>query len=455
MAAEVLDVASLDSAASAVDNSATVTETPAAEPISVPEIDASAEPAKHDAATTTDGDKSAVEKTTETPSTPTQIAAALQKFKDADAANAPIAKALYTHVKSNLEAQKFLKEIEAKDFADARKVLNERVAAGPQQFIDNVTATDELLYAGAPELADNIWDVLQSQSKPQMLARLGENILAKLAEVDSPAHASIMRGMFLDAAEQTGLTASLNSIARALQAGDTATARATLSSIVEFMSQEIEADNKTKIKRETERQNATKATERETAAQREIQKAANKEADQLSNRILGAALGELMRGPLKSLDRRALEDLANGIKTCLHEDLKADKAYQSTMDKLWKRTKSSEDKAALLSKHEAKLKSITKTLVSRVAAKCYPNLMTQAKPTRKPATPASTKVTIGGKSQTVFQLEKRPANLVRSDVEVAGRTYTSKDLELLQAAKGIGLVPNKSGKGHSFVQWKR
>ena len=233
-----------------------------------------------------------------------------------------------------------------------------------EQFRQSVEASDELLYRGdLKELSGNILDDITAElgdAAPARLSELSEALLEKIATSDPAGATRIQRAQFLAASTESGLIKSLNSLHSLLAEGKVAECQNLLKSIGKFFQAEIKADQDGAKARETAQ---TKATEK---AQREIQTAANKEADQLSNRILGAALGELMRGPLKSLDRTALVGLASSIKTDLHEDLKVDKTYQSAMDKLWKRAKSSEDKAALLAKHEAKLRSIAKTLVSRV-----------------------------------------------------------------------------------------
>ena len=55
------------------------------------------------------------------PITPKQIVEQLQELNKT---NEPLAKAIHSHVKQGLESQRFLKEVGAKDFAQAKTLLS-------------------------------------------------------------------------------------------------------------------------------------------------------------------------------------------------------------------------------------------------------------------------------------------------------------------------------------------
>jgi hypothetical protein len=171
MAAETLDVAALDSATTAVETPAL--DTSEAE---VPVVESSEQITDKPAATAEDGkpaDK-AVTDTVSAPITSKQIVEQLQELKKT---NEPLAKAIHSHVKQGLESQRFLKEVGAKDFAEAKTLLS-KPDETTEQFRQSVEATDELLYRGdLNELSNNIL----------------EDITSELGEKEGPARLSELR----------------------------------------------------------------------------------------------------------------------------------------------------------------------------------------------------------------------------------------------------------------------
>jgi hypothetical protein len=112
MADSVLDVASLDTAASAVESTvdtAPETEAPAVE---VDTADTT------DKTTANAEDKSISADTASAPITSDKITEALQKLDPA------MAKALHNHTQQSLATQKFLKETGVKDFAELARIIH-------------------------------------------------------------------------------------------------------------------------------------------------------------------------------------------------------------------------------------------------------------------------------------------------------------------------------------------
>ena len=415
------------------------------------------------AATAEDGkpaDK-AVTDTATAPITPKEIVEQLQELKKT---NEPLAKEIHKQVKYSLEAQRLIKELapDAKTLAEAKELIANRVSPEIQETFDAVQATDQLLYTGGEahkELVENILEDLKStlgDEGPARFSELTSNMLSKMKDTDPAGYVQHQRTNFLDASEQSGLIESLNKLSGHLVAGRTAEAKALLGNVVKFFQAEIKADQDGAKARTDQQATQAKAA---SAAVESLRTETKKAVDSTTNKILGSYLAPFVQKDLKGLSRSELEKVAAQIYTDAHAELGKDADYVKNMSTKYPSMKTPFQQRALLKVYEEKLKSgFGQKVVENTVKRLYPDRFKTgaSKPAAtKAATPASAKVTIGGKEQTVFQLAKRPTNLVRSDVEVAGRLYTSKDLELLQAAKGIGLVLNKSGEGHSFVQWKR
>jgi hypothetical protein len=331
-----------------------------------------------------------------------------------------------------------------------------------QKAADAVAATDQLLYAGGEshkELVENIIDDLKNElgetEGPARFSELTSSMLAKLRTSDPSAFTQHQRGNFLDASEQSGLIGGLNKLTEHLAGGRTAEAKALLSNITKFYSAEIKAEQDG-VKARSE----LKATQDKTAsaAVDTLRKETTKIVNSNTNKLLGSYLAPFLQKELKSLSRPELEKVAAQIYSDAHAALGTDTAYVKNMSAKYASMKTPQQQRELLKVYEEKLKSgFGQKIVESTVKRMYPSKFQVApRPAAKPSAPPSRQVTIGGRSQTVFQLSKRPTdNLVRTDTDIAGRLYTVRDLELLQSSKGIGLVKNKSGNGYSFVQWQR
>jgi hypothetical protein len=455
MSEAVLDVAALDASASAVEAEIPALDAmPDAETPVVPAVESDSAADNNKTETTAEKPADTAKALTDAVAafTPKAIVEKLSEIKKTDPA---LATRLHQEVKNSLEARKFLHDTGAKDFAEAKTLLSKPDEA-TEQFRQSIEAIDEKLYRGdLNELSNNILEDITAElgdAAPARLSELSEALLEKITEADPAGATRIQRAQFLAASETSGLIKSLNSLHSLLAEGKVAECQNVLKSIGKFFSEELKANDEI-AKTRTE---AKAAAERETTVTvTKLRAESEASVDQKMNVILGGFLSPFLKNALKGTSRPELESLASQIKVEAKSALGKNAAYVAEFSQLYKEMKTPAQKDKLMQKFEQALKKedFGKKLVERVCKERFPEKFKSPAP--KSTAPTSTQVTIGGKSQTVFQLAKRPTNLVRSDVEVAGRLYTSKDLELLQTAKGIGLVTNKSGKGHSFVQWKR
>jgi len=440
------------------------THTPTTE--ETPALEAEGEPSKLEAKTEDgkpvldkDGKPVAAEKTASeiaASTTPAKMAEALKNLKATDPV---MAKALHEHASRSLQTLKFLKDVGAKDFAEAKSILSKPDEA-TEQFRASVEASDQLLYQGGEahkELVENIAADLAAEigsEAPARLSEFGEHIIDKIKTADPAGHARIQRAAFLDASESSGLIESLNKLNAYIAGGRNADAKELLGEISKFYKAEIEAEQGT-TKDRTDAQATAKTTS--AAAVQALRTETTKEVNSATNKLLGSYLTPFLQKQLKGLSRPELEKVASEIHKDAHAALGKDGSYVKNMSTKYDSMKTQRQQRELLKVYEEKLKSgFGKAIVESTVKRLYPSKFIAAKPAVKPVAPkapVSTKVTIGGASQTVFQLEKRPTNLVRSDTMIGNRLYTTADLELLQLGKGMGVVKTKTG--HAFVCWRK
>jgi len=449
MSEAVLDVAAVDSTATAVEAEVQAIETPAESPAEETPVEAGAEAAE----TEKPADK-AVSDTASAPITTKQIVDQLHELKKT---NEPLAKAIHSHVKQGLESQKFLKEVGAKTFAEAKALLSKPDEA-TENYRQSVEDTDAMLYAGGEQhaaLVDNILADLTSElgekEGPARLSELSENILEKLKTTDPDGHTRITRSAFLAASETSGLINSLNKLNGYITTGDTKSAANLLKNIGRFFSEEIAAND-----------NAAKArTEAKAAAAKEVAATVTKlraesevSVDKSMNVILGGFLSPFLKGALKGTSRPELESLASQIKAEAKLALGKDAAYVAEVSKLYREMKTPAQKDKLMQKFEAALKKedFGKKLVERVCREKFP-----AKFAAKPvlaAKPTTVKTTINGIPVDAFVFKTRPANLLHQDIVFKGQELRSRDLVTLQATRQQGFVFAKDGKTPILCTWK-
>jgi hypothetical protein len=415
------DLPALDAETPAVE-----TETPAAEVTEKPAVAAEA-----DAAVTTNAPLK-------------DINAHLQTIK---AENPELAKILHSKVSDGLRAQKFLTEVGAKNFAEAKTKLS----AGDAEFKSSVAATDALLYEGGEshrELVEGILaDLKENSDTPnELLSSLATSLLDKLKEVSPELSVQHERDQFLTASENCGVIESINSLAQMLHSGDTAGAKKLVANMVKFFSGEIEADSK------RVRPAAAAVDGKVSPAVEALRTEVNQFVTKTENQILGGFLAEHLRGALKSLTQAQRVDVADSIKRQLRIDLKADTEYVKMMGEKWESMKGAATQKEIMRLYSEKLKGpFGKNLVNKVVRTSHPELY-KAAPVA-PKAPPSKLESVGGKQVKVYQCTVKPS-LVHEDVTIPGhRTFTSSDLELLQIS-GVGIHKNPKGD-YVFVRWNR
>lgn len=411
-----------------------------------------------DSATTEDGKPDTGKLTTEkaTESVPITNAKVVETLKamNANPKTAEMAKHLFNEVKYSQDAKRLMRELapEAKNIEEAKQIIASRVDPDVQSTVDAVNTTDELLYRGdLKELSNNILEDVTAElgnAAPARLGELADSLYENLKESAPQIAVQHQRSQFLDASESSGLINSLNTLHGHIVAGRQADAKQLLSNIGKFFSDEMSA-NEGAAKARTDAQAA--AEESSSAAVQTLKAEASKSASRTANKTLGSYLSPFLQKELKGLSRPELDNLAGAIYKECQATLGRDTAYAKDMDDKYKAMKSPRQRDVLLKAYEAKVKGIGQKVVTDTAKRMFPDRFV-VKPAA-PKAPSSTKVTIGGSSQTVFQVDKKPSDLVRQDTQVGTRLFTVKDLEMLEISKGYGLVKTKTGT--AFVCWRK
>jgi hypothetical protein len=220
MSEALIDFASLDSAATATETpavDATVDETPALDSTTDTSVDDSTTDGKETETKNADGSDKTPEqvqefktkaaaklesdKAIDTKATPDNVRKALKSMRDSDPKNAQVVKELHgSFERWNAAKAIFPKGVaemqEAKAFIDS--VGGPDGYAKMQQSLDNVSATDEMLYAADPKLWDAIIDDLKNAGHPEALGALAPSYLSKLKAHDSQAYYDTFTPHFVD-----------------------------------------------------------------------------------------------------------------------------------------------------------------------------------------------------------------------------------------------------------------
>ena len=498
----LIDFAVLDSAAATTDSTVetTTTETPTTETTTVEnpttEVETPVEDStagKETETTNADGTektpeqveefkKNAVAKVSsdkELEGTPANVRSALKTLK-ADPKNAAVVRELHgSYERWNAAKAVFPKGVaemqEAKAFIDS--------VGGPegyqksQDMINQVLASDELLYAADPVLWDNVIADLKSSGHPEAFGALAPSFLDKLKATDETAYYDAFKPHFFDGLKASNVGAFVTQFNTALAAKDaTGASKPDMDAITKLVSAitgwygdlEKEAKNKTTAPADTpERKKflTEKAafektrTEDNQRKQQEFENSVATEADHKNNTILGKVLGGFLKMPFfKDFPYETKVDLGNGIKERLYAALKADKAYQTQMDAMWKQK--TPDRAKMIQYHEAKVQSIAQDIVTKTVQNRYPGYAKGGTAAGKAAA-AVVKKEVAKKTDAAsvntnkpVYVASRPENLVREPIKVGGKEYSTSDLITLQIA-GRGFVKSADGKSVRFVTWRR
>lgn len=393
MSESVIDFAGLDAAATEAETPAVATETPAVETAvqdtgaetKTPEVPKEGKPQINP-----DGSpkETAEESTEELPGdekTPQEVRKALKAFKDANPANAAMTKLLHGSYERHQAYAKVFPKVQdaqdAKTFIDTVGGLEgyEKL----QEQISAIDASDQLLYAGSPDLIKNVVEDLKSSGKLDALGKMAPAFFDALKENDPKGYTAAFVPHFLAGIQQVQIPEVIEGISAAIAKG-TPEGIAEAKKIAEgaakwyqgLQSQaeksKSEAVNPERLKLEEERKEFAKQQEEfKTGQTKQFQEGVAKESESLNNKILGNDLKTYLRMPFfKEFSRENLIPLGNTIKSELYATLKSDKSYQAQMKALW--GVKEPDRAKIIEYHKTKLESISADTVRNVVQKMYP-----------------------------------------------------------------------------------
>lgn len=393
MATDMIDFAGLDSAAAAApaaDVVAPVVEAPAADAAAAgtPEIKAPAakEQINPDGSPKVADPAAAAADLPGTESTPQNIRQALKAMRDADPAkNGSVVKELH----GAFERWEASKAIFPKGVAEMKeaKAFIDTVGGheGLEKMQDQVAAineSDELLYAGDPQIIENIVEDLKGQGKLGALAKLAPAFWDALKTHDNEGFYKAFSPHFLSALQDVEMPETMAGLTAALAKGAAGLPEA--KQIVENMtswykglegkSAQAKADavSPERVKLDEERKAfAKEQNDFKTNQSEAFKTAVGKESEHLNNQVLGSDLKVYLKMPFfQGFTKENLTPLASQIKQDLFATLKADKAYQAQMKALWG-TKSP-DRAKIVEYHKAKLESISFETVKNTVQRMYP-----------------------------------------------------------------------------------
>ena len=412
--------------------------------------------------------------------TPANVRTALKAMRDSDPKNAGVVKELH----GAFERWNAAKEVFPKGVAEMQeaKAFIESVG-GPegyqkmQQAFEQVSATDELLYAADPTLWDNVIEDLKASGHPEALGALAPSMLQKLKAHDSDAFYNTTIPVVADALKEVHMDSFVSQFNAALSAkndkGETVPDIAKITSLVKSITDwysDLDKDAKSRTTAPVDTPERKKFLAEKTAFEKtkadgvaadrtKFETGVAEECDKRNNVLLGKALGPFLKMPFfKDFPYETKVDLGNGIKDRLYAALKADKGYQIQMDAMWKQK--NPDRAKMIQYHDAKIQAIANDIVTKTVQNRYPGYAKGGSAAGKAAaavvkkdtaTKAATQSVATGKP---IYVASRPTNLVREPIKVGGRDYSSSDLQVMQIT-GRGFVKTTDGKSVKFVTWRK
>ena len=495
MSEAMIDFASLDSAAAEVETQATEVETPVegteTQTTEVETPAAGTETETHNADGT---EKSAEEQTAfksaavkaesdkaiDTEATPQNVRKALKGLRDASPANANVVKELHgAYERWSAAKTVFPKGVEemkaAKAFIEA--IGGEEGYQKSQEAMEAVKGSDELLYAGDPQLSKNVYEDMKAQGKEDAYGKVVGNFLGHLKEVNEKDYYAQIMPHFVNGLQESGLNVKLEQLNAALGEKDAEGKPAPNVKMIQaiakvmtdwYKGMETDEANRKKVPEVTpehkkfmadkeafEKEKSTAAAEKAKVFEEGIAT----ECETFNNTTLGAALKPFLAMPyFKDFTRETKVDLGNGIKDRLYSTLKADKAYQIQMKALW--GAKSPDKAKIVAYHQTTIKNIAEDIVRTTIQNRYPGYAKGGSAAGKAAAAVVKKETaVKAATQSVatgkpIYVASRPTNLVREPIKVNGKDYSSSDLQTLQIL-GRGFVKTTDGKSVKFVTWRK
>jgi hypothetical protein len=427
----------------------------------------------------------ASDKLIDTKATPDNVRKALKAMRDASPANGAVVKELHgAFERWNAAKAVFPNGVqemqEAKDFiasiggTEGYEKLNNMVEA--------VKASDELLYTSDPQLWKNVVEDIKTAGHPEALGQLAPSFMSTLKEHDADAYYGVTKPIFFEGlieSRMDGMVQSLNNALNAKDAeGKPAPDVATLKALIQnpggltewFKGLQAEDANKKKVVEDTPERKKFLAEKAEfeksktadgQAKIKAFEESVATDAEHYNNRTLGAAFAPFLRmAYFKDFPRETKVDIGNGIKERLYATLKADKGYQAQMAAFWKKGNTPENKAAIAVYHNGKIDSIANEIVTKTIQTKYPGYAKGGSAAGRVAAAAVKKTaTTTASAQSVssgkpIYVATRPTNLIRDEVKIGERTYSSSDLITMQIA-GRGFVKGTDGKSFRLVTWRK
>lgn len=408
------------------------------------------------------------------PVAPKLISEALKALK-ADPTNAGAAKVLrdayfgeqafkkeFPSVQAARDTKTFLSEVAGADGQPVTLEQAREAYASTRAVLQNIEETDELVRAGDGSIWDNIIADLKDENKLDSVPKLVASGLDKLRDLDVNGYYSTVKPHMLSGLQEAQFPQALNAVYAALNAGDTAKAKAILKGTADWFTglktevDKAKAEQSDSAKLSTERQKWE--TEKAQAESKTFRESTALEADKYSNTALGSHLKTYLKMPFfKGFPRGTLIDLGNGIKANLYSALENDKAYQTQMKAMW--GQKSPDKTKITAFHKATLDRIAKEVVDKTVNQRYPGYAKGgsaagriAASKEKQAASARASATSVATSKPIYVATK-PKDLVRNPVVVGGKEYGTNDLQLMEIG-GRGFTKGTDGK-FRLVTWRR
>jgi hypothetical protein len=301
-----------------------------------------------------------------------------------------------------------------KESLSASKDVSE-VVTNAKELQELVQASDELVYAGDPQIVSNIYeDVVAQNGNAEAFDKLVPAFVDKLKETNPKAYyEQHVAPIYQHALESTGMVDAVRGLIKAYNTGDQVSLRAGIESIAKHL-QEVGS------KVEQHKVDAEKATlaKEQNAARATLERDMSLDVKQ----SLGAALGPVLKSTeLGQYPRETLVELSRYILKEAERRIDTDAAFNKTLEKLYKEKGAEAVKAENLKK----IQSIAKSVVDDVVKQVYPNLGK-----RSASAEAPTATYIDTAEGTALVVKSKPAKLdrtvKRADVlEIAGRGYTT------------------------------
>lgn len=308
---------------------------------------------------------------------PAAVRNALKKLRDMGPEYAPIARQLNDAFgRHNAYKAAFPKVADAQN---ARALLdavggNEGFAALQEQ-VKAITATDEKLYSGSPEVLKDIYEDMKAAGKQDAFGKLAGPFLEQLRSVDEGAYFNAMKPHFYQGLRDVGLQNVFASLSEALtgEQPNINGAKSILSNLnTWFEDLKTSVDSSSKQTLDPERQ-AFEAERQKFATERqaEFNNGVATDCDKHNNDSLLGALKQYTKLPaFKGWSKDSWVDLGQGLKQQLLSELTQDKTYQAQMDAFF--SQKSPDKGKIVAFHQQKVDSMSARIVKQLLERRYP-----------------------------------------------------------------------------------